>query len=130
MANLDRAIAADNAVIEGLTGRATVGLHVCRGNRASMWHREGAYDAIAERLFTGLAFDRLLLEYDTERAGTFAPLRFVPPGRMVVLGLITTKTGAVETVDAPAPHRGRGTPRASRAARAEPAVRLRFGHRG
>jgi 5-methyltetrahydropteroyltriglutamate--homocysteine methyltransferase len=97
--NLDRAIAADNAVIAGLQGRATFGLHVCRGNRASMWHREGTYDAIAERLFTGLAFDRLLLEYDTERAGGFEPLRFVPKGRIVVLGLITTKTGRVETVD-------------------------------
>jgi 5-methyltetrahydropteroyltriglutamate--homocysteine methyltransferase len=97
--NLDRAIAADNAVIAGLQGRATFGLHVCRGNRASMWHREGTYDAIAERLFTGLAFDRLLLEYDTERAGSFEPLRFVPKGRIVVLGLITTKTGRVETVD-------------------------------
>jgi 5-methyltetrahydropteroyltriglutamate--homocysteine methyltransferase len=96
---LDRAIAADNAVIAGLGARATFGVHVCRGNRASMWHREGAYDAIAERLFTGLQFDRLLLEYDTERAGGFEPLRFVPRGKMVVLGLITTKTGRVETVD-------------------------------
>jgi 5-methyltetrahydropteroyltriglutamate--homocysteine methyltransferase len=57
---------------------ATFGLHVCRGNRASMWHREGSYDAIAERLFGGLRFDRLLLEYDTARAGGFEPLRFVP----------------------------------------------------
>ncbi|HSD43071.1 MAG TPA: 5-methyltetrahydropteroyltriglutamate--homocysteine S-methyltransferase [Burkholderiales bacterium] len=97
--NLDRAIAADNAVIAGLQGRATFGLHVCRGNRASMWHREGTYDAIAERLFSGLAFDRLLLEYDTERAGGFEPLRFVPKGRIAVLGLITTKTGRVETVE-------------------------------
>jgi 5-methyltetrahydropteroyltriglutamate--homocysteine methyltransferase len=97
--NLERAIAADNAVIAGLQGRATFGLHVCRGNRASMWHREGTYDAIAERLFSGLAFDRLLLEYDTERAGGFEPLRYVPKGKVVVLGLITTKTGRVETVD-------------------------------
>jgi 5-methyltetrahydropteroyltriglutamate--homocysteine methyltransferase len=99
MRRLDRAIAADNAVIEGLGARATFGVHICRGNRASMWHREGTYDAIAERLFTGLAFDRLLLEYDTERAGGFEPLRFVPRGKIVVLGLITTKTGRVETVD-------------------------------
>jgi 5-methyltetrahydropteroyltriglutamate--homocysteine methyltransferase len=97
--NLDRAIAADNAVVAGLKGRTTLGVHICRGNRASMWHREGAYDAIAERLFNGLAFDRLLLEYDTERAGGFEPLRFVPNGKIVVLGLITTKTGRVETVD-------------------------------
>lgn len=99
MRRLDRAIAADNAVIAGLGARTTFGVHICRGNRASMWHREGTYDAIAERLFTGLAFDRLLLEYDTERAGGFEPLRFVPRGKVVVLGLITTKTGRVETVD-------------------------------
>jgi len=98
LANLSRAVAADNAVIAGLEG-ATFGLHVCRGNRASMWHREGSYDAIAERLFGGLRFDRLLLEYDTARAGGFEPLRFVPKGVTVVLGLITTKTGQVEKRD-------------------------------
>jgi 5-methyltetrahydropteroyltriglutamate--homocysteine methyltransferase len=96
--NLRRAVEADNAVIAGLRGRAIFGLHVCRGNRASMWHREGKYDAIAETLFADLKYDRLLLEYDTERAGGFEPLRFVPRGVMVVLGLITTKTGRVETV--------------------------------
>lgn len=99
MKNLDRAIAADNAVIDGLAGRASFSLHICRGNRASMWHREGRYDPIAERLFGSLRFDRLLLEYDTERAGGFEPLRYVPKGVIVVLGLITTKTGRVETVD-------------------------------
>jgi 5-methyltetrahydropteroyltriglutamate--homocysteine methyltransferase len=92
-------VEADNAVIAGLKGKAVFGLHICRGNRASMWHREGSYDAIAETLFGGLRFDRLLLEYDTERAGGFEPLRFVPKGVVVVLGLITTKTGRVETVD-------------------------------
>jgi 5-methyltetrahydropteroyltriglutamate--homocysteine methyltransferase len=99
MKNLDRAIAADNAVIAGYKGKATFSLHICRGNRASMWHREGKYDPIAERLFSSLKFDRLLLEYDTERAGGFEPLRYVPKGVTVVLGLITTKTGRVETVD-------------------------------
>jgi 5-methyltetrahydropteroyltriglutamate--homocysteine methyltransferase len=102
LANLERAIAADNAVIAGLQGRATFAVHICRGNRASMWHREGSYDPIAERLFGQLDFDRLLLEYDTERAGGFEPLRYVPRGSggpVVVLGLITTKTGRVETVD-------------------------------
>ena len=64
-----------------------------------MWHREGKYDAIAEALFGGLKYDRLLLEYDTDRAGSFAPLRYVPKGVIAVLGLITTKTGRVETVD-------------------------------
>jgi 5-methyltetrahydropteroyltriglutamate--homocysteine methyltransferase len=99
MKNLERAIAADNAVIAGLRENAIFGLHICRGNRASMWHREGTYDAIAERLLTGLKYDRLLLEYDTERAGSFEPLRFVPKGVTIVLGLITTKSGRVESVD-------------------------------
>lgn len=99
LANLERAIAADNAVIAGLPEHVTTGLHICRGNRASMWHREGKYDAIAEAVFGGLRFGRLLLEYDTERAGGFEPLRFVPKGVTVVLGLITTKSGEVETVD-------------------------------
>jgi 5-methyltetrahydropteroyltriglutamate--homocysteine methyltransferase len=98
--NLRRAIEADNAVIAGVRGRAITGLHICRGNRASMWHREGKYDAIAEALFGGLKYDRLLLEYDTARAGGFEPLRFVPKGVIAVLGLITTKTGEIETVDA------------------------------
>lgn len=97
-ANMERSINADNAVIANFPG-VTFGLHVCRGNRQSMWHREGAYDAIAERLFNGLRHQRLLLEYDTERAGSFEPLRFVPKGKTVVLGLITTKAGRVETVD-------------------------------
>jgi 5-methyltetrahydropteroyltriglutamate--homocysteine methyltransferase len=97
--NLRRAVAADNKVIEESLGRAVFGLHICRGNRASMWHREGKYDDIAETLFGGLKFDRLLLEYDTDRAGGFEPLRFVPKGTIAVLGLITTKTGQVETVD-------------------------------
>jgi 5-methyltetrahydropteroyltriglutamate--homocysteine methyltransferase len=100
MKNLERAIAADNAVIAGLEGKAVFGLHMCRGNRASMWHREGTYDAIAERVFSGLRYDRLLLEYDTERAGTFEPLRYMRKGETAVLGLITTKSGRVETLDA------------------------------
>lgn len=99
LANLTAAIEASNGAIAGLEGRAVFGLHICRGNRASMWHREGHYEGIAEAVFDGLNFDRLLLEYDTERAGGFEPLRFVPPGKMVVLGLITTKTGRLESVD-------------------------------
>jgi len=100
LANLRRAVAASNAVVAPHRGRAVFGLHICRGNRASMWHREGTYDGIAEELFATLRFDRLLLEYDTARAGGFEPLRFVPDGPVVVLGLVTTKTGAVEGVDA------------------------------
>jgi 5-methyltetrahydropteroyltriglutamate--homocysteine methyltransferase len=105
LANLRRAVRASNAVVAGHAGKAVFGIHICRGNRASMWHREGTYDGIAEELFSTLRFDRLLLEYDTARAGGFEPLRFVPkgpPGQapIVVLGLVTTKTGEVETADA------------------------------
>ena len=100
MKNLARAVDASNAVIEGMSGSTCFGLHICRGNRASMWHREGSYDGIAEFLFDSLKFDRLLLEYDSERAGGFEPLRFVPGnGPTVVLGLITTKSGELETAD-------------------------------
>jgi 5-methyltetrahydropteroyltriglutamate--homocysteine methyltransferase len=99
MTRLQRAIDADNQVIANVGARATTGIHVCRGNRASMWHRDGTYDAIAEALFGGLAYDRLLLEYDTSRAGSFAPLRFVKKGAVAVIGIVTTKSGQVETVD-------------------------------
>jgi 5-methyltetrahydropteroyltriglutamate--homocysteine methyltransferase len=97
-ANLARSIKADNEAIAGYPG-LTFGIHICRGNRQSMWHREGTYDDIAERLFNGLNHQRLLLEYDTERAGSFEALRFVPQGKIAVLGLITTKVGRVESVD-------------------------------
>ena len=96
--NMERSIRADNKVIADFPD-ITFGIHLCRGNRQSMWHREGSYDAIAEKLFNGLNHPRLLLEYDTERAGSFEPLRWVPKGKFVVLGLITTKVGRVETVD-------------------------------
>ena len=98
MATMQRSIEADNEVIADFPG-TTFGIHICRGNRQSMWHREGHYDAIAERLFNGLNHQRLLLEYDTERAGGFEPLRFVPKGMIAVLGLITTKVPRVESVD-------------------------------
>jgi 5-methyltetrahydropteroyltriglutamate--homocysteine methyltransferase len=106
--NLERSVKADNAVVEGFPG-VTFGIHICRGNARTIdsrtgklvpqWHREGHYDAIAERLFSRLKHHRLLLEYDSERAGSFAPLRFVPKGKTAVLGLITTKEPRLETVD-------------------------------
>ena len=98
MATMERSISADNQVIANFPSM-TFGIHICRGNRESMWHREGKYDAIAEKLFNGLKHQRLLLEYDTERTGSFEPLRFVPKGKIAVLGLITTKVGRVESVD-------------------------------
>ncbi len=97
-ANLERSIAADNRILEAF-GEAVSGIHLCRGNQRSMWHREGAYDAVAERLFSGLRHRRLLLEYDTERAGGFEPLRFVPKDTVVVLGLVSTKVPELESVD-------------------------------
>jgi methionine synthase II (cobalamin-independent) len=96
--NLVRSINADNEIIAAFPG-VTFGIHICRGNRQSMWHREGTYDEIAEKLFNGLDHRRLLLEYDTERAGSFEALRFVPKGKIAVLGLITTKVGRVESLD-------------------------------
>lgn len=98
IATMERSIEADNEVIAGFP-EVTFGIHICRGNRQSMWHREGHYDPIAERLFNGLKHQRLLLEYDTERAGGFEPLRFVPKDKIAVLGLITTKVPRLETVD-------------------------------
>jgi 5-methyltetrahydropteroyltriglutamate--homocysteine methyltransferase len=97
--NFDRSLKAEAAVVANFPG-VTFGIHLCRGNQRSMWHREGSYDAIAERLFNTLPHDRFLLEYDTERAGSFAPLRFVPKGRVVVLGLVSTKGPELESADA------------------------------
>jgi 5-methyltetrahydropteroyltriglutamate--homocysteine methyltransferase len=98
MANFARSLKAEADVIKGFPG-VTFGIHLCRGNQRSMWHREGTYDAIAERLFNELPHDRFLLEYDTPRAGSFAPLRFVPKGKIIVLGLITTKAPELEKID-------------------------------
>ena len=98
MENFARSLKADNEILGGLDG-ATFGIHLCRGNQRSMWHREGSYDAIAERLFTELRHDRFLLEYDSPRAGSFEPLRFVPSGKVVVLGLISTKVPEIEKID-------------------------------
>jgi 5-methyltetrahydropteroyltriglutamate--homocysteine methyltransferase len=88
----------DNELIDSFPD-LTWGLHLCRGNSRSMWAVEGGYDAIAEQLFSGIHVDRLLLEYDSPRAGTFAPLRFVPADKTVVLGLITTKEPELESAD-------------------------------
>jgi len=73
---------------------------MCRGNFRSSWAAQGGYDFVAEALFSELAVDGFFLEFDDERSGGFAPLRFVPPGKMVVLGLVTTKRGALESKDA------------------------------
>jgi 5-methyltetrahydropteroyltriglutamate--homocysteine methyltransferase len=94
---LTASLAADNACFAAARyAGVTLAIHLCRGNNRSHWYAEGGYDAIAERLFHELAVDRLLLEYDDERSGTFEPLRFVPRGKTVVLGLVSTKRAALE----------------------------------
>jgi 5-methyltetrahydropteroyltriglutamate--homocysteine methyltransferase len=87
---------------EALAGRPdglTVTTHMCRGNFRSSWVAEGGYDFVAEALFNELQVDGFFLEYDDARSGGFEPLRFVPPGKMVVLGLVTTKRGELEQKD-------------------------------
>jgi len=88
----------DNAVIAAAP-EVTFGLHLCRGNQDSRWLVEGSYDAIAEPIFRGTRAGRLLLEYDDARSGSFEPLAEVPEDKMVVLGLVTTKTPRVESAD-------------------------------
>jgi 5-methyltetrahydropteroyltriglutamate--homocysteine methyltransferase len=94
---LDEAIRADNACLQ-ITKRGGVifAIHLCRGNNQSQWYAEGGYDPIAEKLFNLLNVDTFLLEYDSERAGTFEPLRFVPKDKTVVLGLISSKVPQLE----------------------------------
>jgi 5-methyltetrahydropteroyltriglutamate--homocysteine methyltransferase len=98
MANFSRSLKANAELVRDFPG-VTFGIHLCRGNQRSMWHREGAYDAIAERLFNELPYQRFLLEYDSPRAGGFAPLRFVPKDKVVVLGLVSTKVPELESVE-------------------------------
>ena len=95
---LDDAIAAENAILDA-AAPAVTGVHFCRGNSMGRWLAEGGYEPVAEKLFNELRCDRLLLEYDSPRAGDFAPLRHVPKGKIVVLGLITTKHGELESSD-------------------------------
>ncbi len=97
---LDEAVQADNACFQAARREGvTLGIHLCRGNNRSHWYAEGGYDAIAEKLFGTLEADRFLLEYDDDRSGTFEPLRFIPKGKTVVLGLISSKRPQIEDVD-------------------------------
>jgi 5-methyltetrahydropteroyltriglutamate--homocysteine methyltransferase len=96
-AALEEAVQADNACFQAARRPGvTLAIHLCRGNNRSHWYAEGGYDAIAEKLFGTLDVDRFLLEYDDERSGTFEPLRFVPKGKTVVLGLISSKVPRME----------------------------------
>jgi 5-methyltetrahydropteroyltriglutamate--homocysteine methyltransferase len=89
-----------NAALAARPAGMTVTTHLCRGNFRSAWVAVGGYDFVAEALFNELAVDGFFLEYDDERSGSFAPLRFVPPGKQVVLGLVTTKSPQLESKDA------------------------------
>jgi 5-methyltetrahydropteroyltriglutamate--homocysteine methyltransferase len=95
---LGQMIERDNQLIRAFPD-VTWAVHLCRGNHRSMWSVEGGYDAIAEQLFNDLECDRIFAEYDSPRAGTFEPLRFVPEDKTVVLGLITTKEPELEDAD-------------------------------
>jgi 5-methyltetrahydropteroyltriglutamate--homocysteine methyltransferase len=88
-----------NDAIAGRPPELAVTTHMCRGNFRSSWAAQGGYDFVAEALFSELAVDGFFLEFDDERSGGFAPLRFVPKGKMVVLGLVTTKRGELESKD-------------------------------
>jgi 5-methyltetrahydropteroyltriglutamate--homocysteine methyltransferase len=97
---LDQAVRADNACFDAARRPGiTLAIHLCRGNNRSHWYAEGGYDAIAEKLFSTMKVDRFLLEYDDARSGTFEPLRFVPKGKTVVLGLVSTKKPELEDAD-------------------------------
>jgi 5-methyltetrahydropteroyltriglutamate--homocysteine methyltransferase len=94
---LNEAIKADNACFKAARRPGiTLAIHLCRGNNRSHWYAEGGYDAIADKMFGTLDVDRFLLEYDDERSGTFAPLRFIPKGKAVVLGLVSSKLPTME----------------------------------
>jgi 5-methyltetrahydropteroyltriglutamate--homocysteine methyltransferase len=88
-----------NAALADRPSDMAVTTHMCRGNYRSSWAAEGGYDYVAEALFGELDVDGFFLEYDDERSGGFEPLRFVPEGKQVVLGLVTTKTGELEDKD-------------------------------
>ena len=92
-------IANINRVLADRPDRLSVTTHLCRGNNQSMWAAEGGYDFVAEALFGDLEVDGFFLEYDDERSGTFEPLRFVPKGKRIVLGLLTTKRPELEDKD-------------------------------
>jgi 5-methyltetrahydropteroyltriglutamate--homocysteine methyltransferase len=88
-----------NSALKNRPSGMYVTTHMCRGNFRSSWAAEGGYDFVAEALFSDLDVDGFFLEYDDERSGGFEPLRFVPEGKQVVLGLVTTKTGKLEDKD-------------------------------
>jgi 5-methyltetrahydropteroyltriglutamate--homocysteine methyltransferase len=93
---IDKYIAVTNRVLAAAPKDLHIGMHLCRGNRGGHWHSEGSYEDVAERLFNALNIPFYFLEYDTPRAGSFTPLRFVPKHKSVVLGLVSTKVPELE----------------------------------
>jgi len=89
-----------NAAVSDAPAEMTTAMHLCRGNFQSTFVASGGYEPVAEILFNAIDIDAYFMEYDSERAGGFEPLRFVPKGKMVVLGLVTSKSGAIESKDA------------------------------
>jgi 5-methyltetrahydropteroyltriglutamate--homocysteine methyltransferase len=101
-ANLTRIINTDNTLVRSARAKSadvTVGMHICRGNMRSAWAVSGGYEPIAERVFGEVEVDRYLLEFDDKRSGGFEPLRFVPKGKTVVLGLVSSKVPQLENID-------------------------------
>jgi len=97
---IDRYIKLTNAALDGGPSQLTVAMHLCRGNYKGKWLSEGGYEYIAQRLFNEVAVHAYFLEYDTSRAGDFAPLLHLPAEKVAVLGLVSTKTPVLESVDA------------------------------
>ncbi len=89
-----------NLAITNRPAGMTLAMHLCRGNFRSSWIAQGGYEPVADLLFNAIGIDVYFMEYDTERAGGFEPLRFLPPNKTVELGLVTSKTGALEDKDA------------------------------
>jgi len=96
---LEKYIWAANQVTESRPAGMTIGMHLCRGNYKGRWMAEGGYEPVAEKLFNDVTVDAFFLEYDTERAGGFEPLRLMPKNKTVVLGLVSSKTPALEPLD-------------------------------
>ncbi len=121
-----------NTALQAKPADMTITTHVCRGNFKSTWVSEGGYEPVAERLLGGVNFDGYFLEYDSDRSGGFEPLRFLPKGnKMVVLGLVTSKSGTLEQKDVDqAAHRGSDQIRTARAVLPVAAMRLRLDRGG
>jgi 5-methyltetrahydropteroyltriglutamate--homocysteine methyltransferase len=97
---IDKYIGITNRVLRAAPKTLYIGMHLCRGNRGGHWHAEGSYEDVADRLFNALEIPFYFLEFDSPRAGTFTPLRFVSNQKSVVLGLVSSKTPVLEDKDA------------------------------